>query len=91
MIAKPLPQWDELFYRKDGWSGADGIYAFAYHERLLFYFSDTILSHPGPNGQREGFRLAHNSFASMDINGENASFITRFPACIEADSGYYWL
>lgn len=91
MIAKPLPHWDELFYRKDGWSGADGIYAFVHHGRLLFYFSDTILSRPGPNNQRKGFRLAHNSFASMDLNGQNASFITHFPACIEADSGYYWL
>ena len=39
---EPLPQYDALFERQDGWTGGDGVYSVALSDRtILWLFGDT--------------------------------------------------
>lgn len=90
MKAHPVKRLDALFNRKNGWSGADGVYAYKYKDGYLFYFSDTILSHD-KNGLRKDYELVHNSFAYVDASFKDASFYYDRPALISpSDDSFYW-
>lgn len=71
---EPAPEWDALFARRSGWTGADGIYSIplngiegagGYAEgRTLFVFSDTFVGNVGPEGKRQlGSTLVNNTLA----------------------------
>jgi len=58
-----VPEWDALFDRTEGWTGADGIYSTPLsgvdqpgggggHERTLMTFGDTLVGKVGKDGKR---------------------------------------
>lgn len=83
---------DSFFDRKNGWSGADGVYAYKHRGGYLFYFSDTVLSND-EEGERVNFELVHNSFALTDSLFQKASFYYDRPALLSPidHSEFYWL
>ena len=83
---------DSFFDRKNGWSGADGVYAYKHRGGYLFYFSDTVLSND-EEGERVNFELVHNSFAFTDSLFQKASFYYDRPALLSPidHSEFYWL
>ena len=69
-------EWDDLFNRTSGWTGADGIYSIPLSgrenaeapedETTVFVFSDTFVGEVGPDGQRlGGSTLVNNSLARL--------------------------
>lgn len=70
-------EWDALFDRTSGWTGADGIYSIplsgndaigsASQTQTLFVFSDTFIGKVGLGGQRlPGSTLINNTLALMN-------------------------
>ena len=72
---EPAPEWDALFDRDSGWTGADGIYSIPLDgndglaaagpaSRTLFLFSDTAIGEVAPNDRRlPGTTLVNNTLA----------------------------
>jgi len=81
---EPAPEWDALFDRTEGWTGADGIFsipldgderagAFATTD-TLFLFSDTFIGTVAPNGQRgPGTTMVNNTLAFRPASRPAAS------------------
>ncbi len=71
----PDSEWDALFDRTDGWTGADGIYSIPLSgresftenetERTLFVFSDTFIGTVDANDRRQNARLVNNTYAIL--------------------------
>ena len=78
MIAKRADEWDKLFHRKNGWTGADGIYSIpisgnetingSSSEKTLFVFSDTFISRVTNNDRRLDWTIVNNTHALLDGN-----------------------
>ncbi|MBI4832818.1 MAG: hypothetical protein HY801_14960, partial [Candidatus Lindowbacteria bacterium] len=61
-VAEPAREWNRLFDRTSGWTGADGIYSIplsgidapgsAADASTFFVFSDTFIGEVSRNGQR---------------------------------------
>lgn len=80
----PAPEWDALFDRTEGWTGADGIFsipldgderagAFARTD-TLFLFSDTFIGTVAPDDQREpGTTMVNNTLAFRPASRPDAS------------------
>jgi len=79
--------WNNLFYRYSGWTGADGIYSIPFsgnetpnenpNEKTLFLFSDTFIGEVDENDARQNSSLVNNTYAVLDGNEpieENAEF-----------------
>jgi len=73
-IAVPAPEWDALFDRRSGWTGADGIYSIPLSgdERpgsdttTFFTFSDTFIGQVNAADQRlAGSTLVNNTMALL--------------------------
>ena len=74
---EPAPEWDALFDRDSGWTGADGIYSIPLNgddglaaagpaTRTLFLFSDTAIGEVAPNDRRlPGTTLVNNTLAIL--------------------------
>ncbi|MEJ7585977.1 MAG: hypothetical protein WKI04_00295 [Ferruginibacter sp.] len=72
------PGWSNLFLRKSGWIGADGIFAIPFNgvdtsgagrrQETLLLFSDTILGEIVKDSIRPGFKMVHNSVAVIKGN-----------------------
>ena len=74
---EPAPEWDALFDRNSGWTGADGIYSIPLNgndgpgsagpaSKTLFVFSDTAIGDVGPDGRRlPGTTLVNNTLALL--------------------------
>ena len=66
--------WDDLFHRTSGWTGADGIYSIPISgietasgnpdEKTLFLFSDTFIGEV-ENNERSGSSLVNNTYAVL--------------------------
>ena len=66
------PEWTDMFYRDNGWFGADGIFEMTLKgnetigagakDSVLMYFSDTMTGHVKGNTV-ENFKMINNSFA----------------------------
>lgn len=81
---EPAPEWDALFDRTEGWTGADGIFsipldgderagAFATTD-TLFLFSDTFVGTVAPDGQRgPGTTMVNNTLAFRPASRPAAS------------------
>jgi hypothetical protein len=75
---QPASDWDALFKRTSGWTGADGIYSIplsgreipsdADSERTLFVFSDTFIGEVNTNGERVNPRIVNNTLAFLEGN-----------------------
>ena len=70
---EPATEWTNLFYRKHGWFGADGIFAIplngvdtagANNETMLL-FSDTMLGDIINDSLQPGYLMIHNSAAIL--------------------------
>jgi len=84
MRVEPAPEWDALFDRTEGWTGADGIFsipldgderagAFATTD-TLFLFSDTFIGAVAPDGRREaGTTMVNNTLAFRPASTPDAS------------------
>src|SRR6187551_2867660 len=70
---KPAPEWTNLFYRKQGWFGADGIFSMTLRgketigagakDSVLMYFSDTMTGSLIGDSAVSNFKMINNSFA----------------------------
>jgi len=73
---EPAPEWDDLFDRDAGWTGADGIYAIplsgleipsdSIDDKTLFLFSDTFIGEVDSNGRRHNATLINNTLALLE-------------------------
>lgn len=66
---EPLYEWNELFSKYSGWTGADGIYSipFAEDKKILFLFSDTFVGEVHPvSRQRLQPNMLNNSLAVLE-------------------------
>ena len=59
---KPAPQWDGIFARKEGWTGADGCYSVELGDgRTLWLYSDTWVGTVAEGKHASGSRMVNNS------------------------------
>ncbi|MBO9616332.1 MAG: DUF4185 domain-containing protein [Dyadobacter sp.] len=70
--ASPAPEWSDLFLRKSGWLGGDGIFAIPFSGRdaqerdsILFLFSDTVLGEIDGTVLKSGLSMVNNSVALL--------------------------
>ncbi|MFC5464854.1 DUF4185 domain-containing protein [Lederbergia graminis] len=77
LVVEPAPDWTELFHRKEGWSGADGIYSIPFNgcekqgeadkTKTIFVFGDTFIgSVDRETNERLDFNMINNSIAILD-------------------------
>ncbi|MCB9276167.1 MAG: DUF4185 domain-containing protein [Lewinellaceae bacterium] len=69
------PEWTELFYRKSGWFGADGIFTFSLdgaeqprndaEREVMFIFSDTFVGEVEDDKPGAGYAMVNNSVAYL--------------------------
>jgi hypothetical protein len=81
-------EWDNLFDRNEGWTGADGIYSIPLNEfdapsntpadSQLILFSDTFIGEVDNNNQRRNTSLINNTLALMQSNIPNSNDIQFF-------------
>jgi len=67
------PEWTDIFYRKQGWFGADGIFTMTLKgnetvgagakDSVLMYFSDTMTGNVLGDTAVSNFKMINNSFA----------------------------
>jgi hypothetical protein len=70
---KPAPEWDAIFARKKGWTGADGCYSVEMGDgRTLWLYSDTWVGTVAEGKHAKGSRLVNNSIGLQPavINGK---------------------
>ncbi len=68
---KPAPEWDAIFARKKGWTGADGCYSVELGAgRTLWLYSDTWVGTVAEGKHAKGSRLVNNSIG-LQPAGEN--------------------
>lgn len=72
IAVEPAYEWDELFSRYDGWTGADGTYSLSLDidqekETNLFLFSDTYIGNVHPvSKQRRQAGMLNNTLAMLE-------------------------
>jgi len=82
----PAPEWNILFNRDSGWSGADGIYSIPLDEvethgnyqntNTVFLFSDTFIGDVSPDGERlPGTVMVNNTAAFLSRGDPDVSNI----------------
>ncbi len=71
--AAPAPEWSDLFVRKSGWLGGDGIFAIPFsgkdykkEDSVLFLFSDTMVGEIEGGKLKPGLKLVNNSMALLE-------------------------
>jgi len=75
---RPAPEWTDLFYRKNGWFGADGIFSITFNgdesigagrkEEVMLSFSDTMTGTVLGDSMVANFKMVNNSF-SLNCSG----------------------
>jgi len=88
LTVQPAVEWDELFDRASGWTGADGIYSIplsgldvatdSASETTLFVFSDTFIGEVDSNNHRQNSGLVNNTLALLNNNrpdSDNIDFL----------------
>ncbi|MEO8398915.1 MAG: DUF4185 domain-containing protein [Ignavibacteriaceae bacterium] len=85
---RPAEEWDNLFDRNEGWTGADGIYSMALNGfdaplntsagKQLILFSDTFIGEVDSNNQRHNAKLINNTLALLQSNNPNPDEIEFF-------------
>ncbi len=76
LTALPAPEWDDLFTRTNGWTGADGIYSIPLSGLEIpqtgtsaldevFVFSDTFIGEVDANNHRQNANLINNTLGFM--------------------------
>jgi hypothetical protein len=99
--AKPAPELDALFQRRDGWIGGDGVYSVALSPaKTLWLFSDTFVGSVR-DGKRTDAKLVNNTVGVQVGHGADAkvTFAVRKgadekPVALIAPAdgpGWFWL
>ena len=68
------PEWTQLFYRTDGWFGADGIFSIGLDgddsnggdEKTLIIFSDSFIGKVTDGAPEPGYKMVNNTIAYFD-------------------------
>ncbi len=70
---RAAPEWTDLFYRKKGWFGADGVFTMTVsgdesrgagaEDSVFMYFSDTMTGNVIGDSAVSDFKMVNNSFA----------------------------
>src|SRR5690606_30508892 len=79
LAVEPASDWTDLFHRKVGWSGADGIYSIpfngcekqgeAQNTKTIFIFGDTFIGTVDPTtNHRISPKMLNNSIAILEGN-----------------------
>ena len=80
VLARPLPQYDALFQRKEGWTGADGAYSVPLgKDATLWLFGDTWIGRITQEGHA-GSAMINNSLAvqkGLRPEGASVDFLYR--------------
>jgi hypothetical protein len=70
--AAPAPEWSDLFVRKSGWFGGDGIFTIPFsgsdsgeRDSVLFLFSDTVIGEIDGSKLKPGVSMVNNSVAVL--------------------------
>jgi hypothetical protein len=77
LVVEPAPEWDALFDRTRGWTGADGIFSIPFdgndrfgaaaNTPMMFVFSDTFIGDVDGQGHRlPGTTMVNNTVAMLD-------------------------
>lgn len=81
--AEPAPEWTNLFLRKFGWFGGDGIFAIPFSgkdsekgDSLIFLFSDTMIGEINGEKLKPGYVMINNSMALLKDKTPDSSHIT---------------
>lgn len=72
---RPADEWTTIFYRKNGWFGADGVFSMNLNgiehqpatpsDDVLIYFSDTMTGNIIGNDSVQNFKMVNNSYATL--------------------------
>jgi hypothetical protein len=96
MAGRAVPEWDELFQRTSGWTGADGNFSVPLsRETTLWLFGDTWMGEV-KDGRRTNMTLVNNSIALQrgrerpeffygTSDGKPSAFVTP-----KDGHGYFW-
>jgi hypothetical protein len=87
LAAESADDWTELFHRREGWTGSDGIYSIplngmeapghAASARTLFLFGDTFVgSVDRQTDERVGYAMINNSLALLDGDRPDAKRVS---------------
>lgn len=81
--ASPAPEWSDLFVRKSGWFGGDGIFAIPFsgndseeRDSVLFLFSDTVIGEIEGNKLKPGVSMVNNSVAVLKSKKPDSTSLT---------------
>ncbi|WP_414618023.1 DUF4185 domain-containing protein [Dyadobacter sp. 32] len=81
--AEPAPEWTNLFLRKYGWFGGDGIFAIPFSgkdsqkgDSLIFLFSDTMIGEINGEKLKPGYVMINNSIAVLKDKTPDSTRIT---------------
>ncbi|NLD26024.1 MAG: hypothetical protein GX661_01540, partial [Acholeplasmataceae bacterium] len=84
----------KAFIRKEGWTGADGVYQHRIGPNIYWYFSDTFIGKVERHRRVPGYRMVHHSFGVAPLdNPFQINFIWPDEDAIfhAKDEGYHWL
>jgi len=72
---RPADEWNTIFYRKNGWFGADGVFSMNLNglehesakatDKVFVYFSDTMTGTIIGNDSVQNFKMVNNSYATL--------------------------
>lgn len=72
---RPADKWTSIFYRQQGWFGADGVFSMNVNgiehqpakatDSIFMYFSDTMTGNIINNDSVQNFKMVNNSYATM--------------------------
>ncbi len=86
----PAPEYENLFQRTSGWTGADGTYSAPLHNgQTLWGFSDTFFGDIVEGRRVEPFRFVNNSFI---LEGQADTKVLKAPVFTPpSGGGWFWL
>jgi hypothetical protein len=82
---RKAPEWDTLFNRTSGWTGADGIYSIPLNEidktgsgsgKQLIIFSDTFIGEVNSSNARVNSKIVNNTYALINTPQPEADNLT---------------
>ena len=86
-VVEPAPEWTNLFYRKSGWFGADGVFSIPLsgvdkqgnmgNDKTMLIFSDTYIGDVVDNKPQPGHKMVNNTIAyvnGLEPNPDSISF-----------------
>lgn len=87
----PAPEYEKIFHRSSGWTGADGTYSFIQDKEIIWGFSDTFFGEVTKGARAKPYAFTHNSMVVQ--MGQDFCFPEESQAFSVPDSsgGWFWL